>query len=78
MFKLIDEYSVNKSSREVTFSSLKIDFTDKTVDDLPCKYQETRIWQCYNETECLNGNGKILFTTSSIMAILFKKISFLR
>ena len=42
-FSLIDGYEVSESSREVKFSSLKLDFTDKTISDLPIKYQECQL-----------------------------------
>lgn len=42
-FKILNEYSLNTSSRQVTFSDLTIDFTDKTLNDLPIKYQEVQI-----------------------------------
>ena len=42
-FRIIDDYQVNESSREVKFSSLKVDFTNKTIADLPLKYQEVKL-----------------------------------
>ena len=42
-FRILNEYSLNTSSRQVTFSDLTIDFTDKTLNDLPIKYQEVQI-----------------------------------
>ena len=42
-FRIIDGYNVSESSREVKFSNLKIDFTDKTLNDLPKKYQECQL-----------------------------------
>lgn len=42
-YKVIDEYSISESSREVKFSNIKIDFTDKTILDLPLKYQEVQL-----------------------------------
>ena len=39
-FRVLDDYVVKSSSREVKFSSLKIDFTNKTIADLPLKYQQ--------------------------------------
>lgn len=41
--RLIDGYEINESSREVKFSDLKLDFTDKTIADLPLKYQECQL-----------------------------------
>jgi hypothetical protein len=57
-FKIINDYSINKSSREVTFNNLTIDFTGKTIDDLPCKYQECHLVECNDEYEIQN----IIFT----------------
>lgn len=42
-FQVIDGYRVNESSREVKFSSLVVDFTNKTIADLPLKYQEVQL-----------------------------------
>lgn len=42
-YKVVDGYTINESSREVKFSNLKIDFTDKTIADLPLKYQECQL-----------------------------------
>ena len=42
-YRVLDEYTINESSREVKFSSLKIDFTNKTITDLPLKYQEVQL-----------------------------------
>lgn len=42
-FRVLDDYAVKSSSREVKFSSLKLDFTNKTIADLPVKYQEVQL-----------------------------------
>jgi hypothetical protein len=42
-YKVLDSYTINESSREVKFSSLKIDFTNKGIVDLPLKYQEVQL-----------------------------------
>ena len=55
-FKIIDGYQVNESSREVKFSSLKVDFTNKTIADLPLKYQEVQLVELdddYNITKVI-------------------------
>ena len=39
-YKVAGGYNISESSREVKFSNLKIEFTDKTILDLPLKYQE--------------------------------------
>lgn len=43
-FKLLESVELNKSSREVTYSDLKIDFSDKTTEDLPYAQQEIKIY----------------------------------
>lgn len=43
MFRIINSYAINTSSRQVTFTDIKIDFTNKTLEDLPIKYQEVKI-----------------------------------
>ena len=42
-YQIIDGYDVRESSREVKFSSLTIDFTNKKLADLPFKYQEVQL-----------------------------------
>ena len=42
-FKVLYDYRVSSSSREVKFSSLTLDFTNKTIADLPLKYQEVQL-----------------------------------
>ena len=42
-YRIIDGYNTKESSREVKFSYLKIDFTNKTIADLPKKYQEIQL-----------------------------------
>lgn len=48
-FQVIDGYRVNESSREVKFSSLVVDFTNKTIADLPLKYQEVQLVELDND-----------------------------
>ena len=43
LYKVIDGYRVSESSREVKFSNIKIDFTGKTISNLPYKYQECQL-----------------------------------
>jgi len=57
-FKIIDSYRVNESSREVKFSSLKIDFTGKTIADLPLKYQEVQLLELDDNYEV----SKVIYT----------------
>lgn len=42
-YKLIDNINTNKSSREVKYSDLTLDFTDCTIEDLPFAQQEVQI-----------------------------------
>ena len=44
-FKIIDEYSIKFSNNEVTFNDIKIDFTNRSIADIPYKYQEIKIMQ---------------------------------
>lgn len=53
-FQVIDGYRVNESSREVKFSSLKVDFTNKTIADLPLKYQEVQLVELDDEYNIVN------------------------
>lgn len=50
--KLIGTYQTKKSSREVTFNSVKVDFTGYSIESLPYKYQEVQ----------LKNDDKIQFT----------------
>lgn len=47
-YKLIDSIDTNKSSREVTYSDLTLDFTNSTIDDLPYAQQEVQIYNKEN------------------------------
>lgn len=47
-YKLIDNVDINKSSREVTYSDLILDFTNSTIDDLPYAQQEVQIFDKEN------------------------------
>lgn len=62
LFKIKNGYTIAKSSREVTFNSLIIDFTNKTIQDLPYKYQECKILEYDTEDEPeLIKKGKTIF-----------------
>ena len=41
--RLIGTYQTKKSSREVTFNSVKVDFTGYSIESLPYKYQEVKL-----------------------------------
>lgn len=47
-YKLIDSLDIQKSSREVTFSDITIDFNNKTIEDLPYMQQEIKIYDNNN------------------------------
>ena len=42
-FPILNSIEINKSSREVTFSDITVDFRGKTIEDLPYYLQETEI-----------------------------------
>ena len=52
-YKLIDSIDTNKSSREVTYSDLTLDFTNCKMEDLPYSQQEVKI---------LDNNNNLFFT----------------
>ena len=41
--KVLDQFSIENSSREVKFNDLNVDFTGYTINDLPVKYQEIQL-----------------------------------
>lgn len=53
-FPIINDFTTTKSSREVTYSDISIDFTGHTIEELPLKYQEVRIMDM--------DEGTILYT----------------
>ena len=57
-YRIIDGYNISESSREVKFSNIKIDFTNKTILDLPIKYQECQLVDVDNN----NNINEIIFT----------------
>lgn len=61
-FKTIDEYGFKSSNNEVTFNDITIDFTNRTIDDIPYKYQEIKIIRGDSEEGILEGSGTTLFT----------------
>lgn len=42
-YKILTNPQIDKSSKEMVFSSITIDFRDGTIDDLPMKWQEIQI-----------------------------------
>lgn len=57
-YKVIDSYYVKKSSREVKFSNVIVDFTNKTILDLPLRYQEVQLV----EIDDNNNINEIIYT----------------
>ena len=43
MLDVYNEYQITKSSQDVTFNDLTCDFTNRTVEELPEKYQEVKL-----------------------------------
>ena len=41
--RIINGYEINKSSQTVSFSNVKVDFTNHVASDLPEKYQEVKV-----------------------------------
>ena len=52
-FKIINSIEINKSSREVTYTDLTLDFSKATMKDLPFAQQEVKI---------IDKNGNLKFT----------------
>ena len=58
-YRLIDGYNVEESSREVKFSNLTLDFTNKTIADLPLKYQECQLVDINDDSEEIIYTGYV-------------------
>lgn len=58
-YRLIDGYDIQESSREVKFSNVILDFTNKTILDLPLKYQECQLVD-------INGNSEEIIYTGYV------------
>lgn len=52
-FKIVNSIEINKSSREVTYTDLTLDFSKATMEDLPFAQQEVKI---------IDKNGNLKFT----------------
>ena len=52
-YKILDSISIKKSSREVTYSDLLLDFSECKMEDIPYAQQEVQI---------IDKNGKLKFT----------------
>lgn len=48
-YKILNNIEINKSSREVTYTDLTLDFSDCKIDDLPFAQQEVKIYNSYEE-----------------------------
>lgn len=45
---VFDGYEITNSSQDVAFNDLTCDFTNRTTDELPEKYQETKLVEIDN------------------------------
>lgn len=70
-YKILDSIQINKSSREVVYTDLKIDFSHASIEDLPYPQQEIKIYDKYDK---LKFNG---FLESYVLPEL-KKINTLQ
>lgn len=59
-FKILNNFRISQSNKEVTFNDITIDFTGYTLADMPLKYQEVQIKQC-EENENILTQGDVLF-----------------
>lgn len=59
-YRILNQYSFKKSNNEVSFNNITIDFTNKTIADIPFKYQKVEIKEITDENNI--DNGEILFT----------------
>jgi len=59
-FKILDEFQIEESIKEVTFNDIKIDFTGYGLSDMPLKYQEVQIKKCKDNQDILT-EGNVLF-----------------
>lgn len=60
-YDVLGTYSINKSSREVTYNTIVLDFTNKTREDIPNKYQECHLVDVSIINEQIRVN-KTIFT----------------
>lgn len=54
-YKIIDSYEVKSSNNEVTFNDIVIDFTGRSIADIPYKYQEIKVMRAETENDILSG-----------------------
>lgn len=45
---VFDGYEITNSSQDVAFNDLTCDFTNRTIEELPEKYQETKLVEIDN------------------------------
>lgn len=45
---VFDGYEITNSSQDVAFNDLVCDFTNRTIEELPEKYQETKLIEIDN------------------------------
>jgi hypothetical protein len=60
ILKALDSMTLTKSSEEVQFSNIKVDFTGSTANELPYNYQELRIWEVGEDLDITKG--ELLYT----------------
>lgn len=54
-YKIIGSYNIKYSNNEVTFNDITIDFSGRTIMDIPFKYQEIKIVEAENEKKIKDG-----------------------
>ena len=59
-YKMLNEYTIQNSSREVKFSDVTIDFSNGNIIDLPLQYEEIQIVKGTQE-EIDNNNANTIF-----------------
>lgn len=57
-FRLIDSFQFEFTNNEVSFQDIMIDFTGMSLEDMPFKYQEIKVYQCKSE----NDEGELIFS----------------
>lgn len=60
VFRILNNYNITNSSKDVTFNDITIDFTGYTLADTPLKYQEVKIKECADNEDILT-QGKVIF-----------------
>lgn len=58
LFRLIDNFQFEFTNNEVSFQDIIIDFTGMSLEDMPFKYQEIKVYQFKSE----NDEGELIFS----------------